>query len=204
MANRFFTFLANLVAYQRAKAGDVSANFTLLETGLGLAADELDRTVHCQPTDPAIGALPLKAVRANRAFFFDGNGDPIAVIAATTDQMAAAVAAASSAATSAASVAATQAAMCARTVRVTGPVHQLAAGTDHVVEYAGAVTLSWPATANDADVLRVTLANGRIDNRITAGPVAVMGTAGEDYVFDQPEVSRTFKYYAGINGWRIV
>lgn len=204
MANRFFTYLANLLAYQRAKAGDVSANFTLLEGGLGLVADELDRTLRCQPADPAIGALPLKAVRANRTFFFDANGDPIAVVGATADQMAAAVAAASTAGVAAASVAAVQAALCATTVRVTTAAQQLAVGADHVLEYPGAVTLAWPAVVNDGDVLRVTVVNGRVDNKVSAGPVPVMGVAGEDYVFDQADVSRTFKYYAGINGWRMV
>lgn len=98
MANRFFTYLANLVAYQRAKAGDVAANFTLLETGLGLVADEIDRTLHVQASDDVIGALPLKAVRKGRALTFDSNGDPVASTTATSDEMLAAIAAANTAA----------------------------------------------------------------------------------------------------------
>ncbi|RTL37164.1 MAG: hypothetical protein EKK53_21580 [Burkholderiales bacterium] len=131
--NRFFAYLANLSAFQRARAGDVAANFTLLETGLDLTAAELDRSLKCQPTDPAIGALPLKDVRAGRALYFDAGGDPVARITATEQQMQDAITAANAAAASANEAATTAANLYGilpgvagqngKTLRITGGVY---------------------------------------------------------------------------------
>jgi hypothetical protein len=125
MPNRFYSYLSNLIPLNRAKAGDVSANLTSVEAGFQLAADELDRTVRAQAADGAMAALPLKAVRAGRALYFDTNGDPVALQAASLQQTidastaTAASAAAAAASATTASTAATSATASLRSVRVT-------------------------------------------------------------------------------------
>lgn len=136
MANRFFAYLANLIAYQRAKAGDLAANFTLLETGLGLVAGELDRTLHGQASEGALGALPLKDVRAGKSLVFNANGDPDVTTLATSAEMQAAIAAATAAAGSAGAAAASAASLYGMLPNVAGQAGKILR-TDGAVWAAG-------------------------------------------------------------------
>ena len=181
--NRFFAYLANLISYQRAKAGDVAANFTLLETGLGLVAGEIDRTLRAQSADPALGTLPLKDVRAGKSLVFDADGNPQVTTIATSAEMTAAIAAAQAASTSAGQAAASAASLYGMLPNVAGQAGKILR-TDGAVWAAGdwwGTPTTLTAANNGATLVKRTYY--RIDS--SAGPFTLnlpAGMANEDWI----------------------
>jgi len=106
MANRFFNNVLALLPFTRARAGDVEAKLDAVSAGFDLVQGEIDanasRALTVDPSEPSIGRLPLKAVRANKGAGYDAGGNPTVVVIATSDQMDAAVVAASVSTTAAA------------------------------------------------------------------------------------------------------
>ncbi len=91
--NQFFNWTFDVAPGSSVRSRPVEQEFAAIGTGFDQVAVYFQRTM-LAPTGETIAALPAKDARKNKSLVFDANGDPIAAVAATSEEMTAAVAAA--------------------------------------------------------------------------------------------------------------
>jgi len=108
MSNPFYTWTFDVVPGSANRSKPVENEFA----AVGTAFDGVYAVLQCSlraPTGDALALLPNKASRSSKSLAFDANGDPIAVVAATSEEMSAAITAATTATTKASEAAASAA-----------------------------------------------------------------------------------------------
>lgn len=93
MSNVFFNWSFDVTPGSSNRSRPVENEFAAIGTGFDLVQSWLNATLRA-PTGEVVALLPNKDARKSKSLAFDANGDPTAVIAATSAEMAAAVAAA--------------------------------------------------------------------------------------------------------------
>lgn len=93
MSNPFFTWTFDVAPGSTNRSRPVENEFAAIGTGFNGVYAVLQASLRA-PTGEVLALLPNKADRANKSAAYDSNGNPIAVVAATSEEMTAAVAAA--------------------------------------------------------------------------------------------------------------
>lgn len=93
MTNRFYNNSINLTPFTKARASDVEQDLSAASVGFDLVQTELNAALRA-PDGEVLGAVPAAASRASKTLAFDASGNPVAVVAANSTEMAAAVQAA--------------------------------------------------------------------------------------------------------------
>ena len=99
--NPFFNWTFDVAPGSTNRSQPVENEFAAIGTGFNSVWAVLQATLRV-PTGEVLGLLPNKDGRKGKSLAFDGIGDPVAVVAATSAEMEAAVVAATTATTKAA------------------------------------------------------------------------------------------------------
>lgn len=99
--NPFFNWSFDVAPGSSNRSQPVENEFAAIGTGFSGVWAVLQTTLRA-PTGDVLGLLPNRESRKGKSLAFDGDGEPIAVVAATSAEMAAAIVAATTATTKAA------------------------------------------------------------------------------------------------------
>lgn len=108
MSNPYYTWTFDVVPGSSNRSKPVENEFAAIGTAFDGVYAVLQASLRA-PTGEVLGLLPNKASRASKSAAFDANGDLIAVIGATSEEMSAAITAATTATTKASEAAASAA-----------------------------------------------------------------------------------------------
>lgn len=109
MSNPYYSVAFNALVDTLIRSSSYNNEFAAIEAGFDAVGTKINASLKA-PDGEVLANLPALALRASKSLAFDASGNPIAAVAATSEEMAAAVVAAitaGDAATAAAASAAT-------------------------------------------------------------------------------------------------
>jgi 1-aminocyclopropane-1-carboxylate deaminase/D-cysteine desulfhydrase-like pyridoxal-dependent ACC family enzyme len=93
MSNPYYSVAFNAIVDTLIRSASFNNEFPAIEAGFDAVATKVNASLKA-PDGEVLANLPALALRASKSLAFDASGNPIATVAATSEEMAAAVAAA--------------------------------------------------------------------------------------------------------------